>query len=104
MLICKNCDSENAAGTIKCGQCNMEGNFIQVGSDGSKNDFLVTKNSQPPCKNCGCEAPGTETKCIECNFPLPKLPSLPIAPTPPARKRNNNSAFQPWEISNQKTG
>ena len=103
MLICKNCDSENPAGAIKCGQCNMEGNFVQIGSQGSKNDFLAVEPSQPTCKNCGCKSPGTGTKCVECKFPLPKSPVLPIAPT--VQKRTNHD-FHPWEIgnNNQKTG
>lgn len=111
MLICKNCDSENPAGTIKCGQCNMEGNFIQIGTQGNKNDFLAVEPEQPTCKNCGCKTPGTGTKCVECNFPLPKSPVLPIATNvaPKIQKRTNNVTnhdFHPWEISNnnQKTG
>jgi len=101
MLICKNCDSENTDGTIKCQQCNMEGNFIHIGPNGEKKEAIFVDKSPVHCKNCGCEAPGNDIKCTECNFPLPTVPI--VSTVPKAQKRNYND-FHPWEISNQKTG
>ena len=71
MLICRNCFTENADGTIKCIQCNMEGNFEKKVTDGDKREFLLVKHNAVQCTNCGSETPGEGSKCFHCNFPLP---------------------------------
>ena len=70
MLICKNCFTENPDGTIKCHQCNMEGNFIHKASEGQSGPvWKVEKHIH--CNNCGSEAPGEGSNCVHCNFPIP---------------------------------
>lgn len=103
MLICKNCNSENVDGTVKCVQCNMEGKFIHISENGKPSDYLVIEKGLHQCTNCGSEAPGKEDKCVHCHFPLPKGRTKPN-PITNKQDTRNYSAFQPWEISNQKTG
>ena len=71
MLICKNCYSENPDGTIKCHQCNMEGNFIHKTSEVTTGPVWKVE-STVNCQNCGTEQPGGGTTCAQCNFPLPQ--------------------------------
>lgn len=102
MLICKNCNSENVDGAVKCVQCNMEGKLVPFGQP--EKDYIVVEKSLTQCKNCGSEAPGKEDKCVHCHFPLPQSKPKPKAPPAPKTHPRNYSSFQPWEISNQKTG
>lgn len=103
MLICKNCNSENVDGAVKCVQCNMEGKLVPFGQQ-DITDFIVVEKSLTQCKNCGSEAPGKDDKCVHCHFPLPQSKPKPKAPQAPKRTQGNYGSFQPWEISNQKTG
>ncbi|MEL6651886.1 MAG: hypothetical protein AAFP02_17150 [Bacteroidota bacterium] len=82
MLICKNCDSENPDGAIKCHHCQMEGQMVYISAD--KEQPVIVQLEQAPlaCTNCGCEEPGDGDKCVECHFPLPQ-----------ARKTNGQSVF-----------
>ena len=86
MLICKNCNTENADGTIKCRQCNMEGNFVQLTTEVA-NGPVWKVESPAHCKNCGSTEPGGGTHCATCNFPLPQVKKNPVYDSLPYTNR-----------------
>lgn len=70
MLICNNCFSENADGTVRCNQCNMEGNFSHKTPDGHSQPLSIVKKSAYQCTNCGTNEPGEGQICVHCHFPM----------------------------------
>ena len=74
MLICKNCFTENPDGTVRCNQCNMEGNFILKLPDTRKPATLIREENKVQCRNCGSPEPGTGKKCMHCHFPMISVP------------------------------
>ena len=92
MLICKNCFTENADATVRCIQCNMEGNFSYKAPEGIQQDLWKGDQTQDQCVNCGSESPGKGTACVHCHFPM--VPN----------KKENLSAFHNGELMSLKTG
>ena len=74
MLICKNCFTENVEGTVRCIQCNMEGNFIHKLPDAPHKPLIVREKPMIQCRNCGSTEPGTGKKCMHCHFPMASSP------------------------------
>lgn len=76
MLICKNCDTENADNAQVCQQCKMKGsqNFIYVASRQSSfnNDTSMVSNiAVAACWNCN-KPSGDGDKCPHCHIKLKK--------------------------------
>ncbi|RMG20620.1 MAG: hypothetical protein D6730_19615 [Bacteroidetes bacterium] len=94
MLICNNCFSENADGTLRCHQCNMEGNFTYQIAEGNPLEAVALEKKPFQCVNCGCETPGQEAKCVHCHFPLQS----------PTRNMQNGNTFIPGNAPDVSSG
>ena len=92
MLICNNCFSENADGTVRCHHCNMGGNFSYKISEGNPQAFSIVKKSLHQCNNCGSDEPGEGLKCVHCHFPMANT------------QQQTTKTLAPREYNNLKTG
>jgi hypothetical protein len=85
MLICKNCDTENADDAQVCQQCKMKGsqNFIYVArrqSSFNNDTSAVSISVVATCWNCS-KPSGDGDKCAHCHIKLKKKEAvkLPIS-------------------------
>jgi uncharacterized membrane protein YvbJ len=92
MLICNNCFSENADGTVRCHQCNMAGNFSYSVPEGHLQALTLVKKSPLQCTNCGSNEPGEGLTCVQCHFPTA------------AHRGQQAKTLHPREYNNLKTG
>lgn len=93
MLICNNCNSVNEDHAVKCGHCQMAGNFRQQMGDNRSDDTPVPE-SKVICLNCGSHAPGEGSKCAHCRFPISRPKTTVMDPETTQKLRVHTAAIQ----------
>ena len=77
MKTCKNCGTINQVTAVKCGACNMEGNFTLHSTPNA--EVVETKEYDTvECTNCGSHQSVQAVKCTQCRIPLTTTTAKPI--------------------------